>query len=303
MFKNSRIYNVIEAPSFSTEELEEAMEGQSAKDLSKAQSKATGWTPPGGRKSDTLVHEVQAQRLMAVMTQQRVLPASVIKDELSERADALETSRGEKVTAKERASLKEEITAELMPRAFVKKTVTLVWWDMRRNRIVVDATSAARAEEILDHLRETLGSLKITPFSTADMPATSMTSWLREPSTRPEWLSMGGDATLKAPGDDTTFAIRSGDMDGEEVETMLNNGSVVSKLTLNCEGQASFELDSELALKKIKLDDRVIEEGQEVEEEDPIGRLETDFIIMADALSTLYGLLEEALGGAEAEAA
>lgn len=304
MIKKARVYNLIEAPEITLQDLEDAMDEHRARDLEGPQAKGLGWTSPAGRGSEALTVEIQAQRLLCVMKQKRLLPDSVIKDELEERKEALETRQGSKLPKKEITALKEEITEELLPRAFVKKTSTMVWWDTRRNRIVIEASSGAEAEDVLNLLRETLGSLKVVPLATKNLPVRVMTEWLKDPSSRPAWLSLGTDVTLKATDEDVTYTIKKGELDGGEgdaIEAMLEKGCTVEKLMLDVEGEASFEVDAQLTLKKVQLSDRIVEEMNNVEDDDPLGRLQTEFIITADTLSNIIGMLSESMGGATVE--
>lgn len=306
MIKKARVYNLVEAPEITLQDLEDAMNEHRAHDLDGPQAKGLGWTSPAGRSGESLTMEIQAQRLLCVMKQERLLPAGIIKEEVDERKEALETRQGGKLSTKEITALKQEITEELLPRAFVKKTSTMVWWDTRRNRIVIEASSSAQAEDILNLLRETLGSLKVVPLATQNLPVRVMTEWLKDPSSRPAWLSLGSDVTLKATDEDVTYSIKKGELDGGEgdaIEAMLEKGCTVEKIMLDVEGEASLEVDAQLTLKKIQLSDRVVEEMNNVEDDDPLGRLQTEFIITADTLSSIIGMLGESMGGVTVEKA
>lgn len=62
--------------------------------------------------------------------------------------------------------MKERVTEELMPRAFVKKRTTFVWIDPVNGWFVVDAGSPAKAEEVIEHLRHCLDTFLLKPVHT-----------------------------------------------------------------------------------------------------------------------------------------
>lgn len=91
---------------------------------------------------------------------------------------------------------------------------------------------------------------------------------------------------------------RQFDLDGEEIQTALNLGRVVSKLALEVEGRVALVLGEDMALKSLKFADAVIDEANAQEDgEDPILRLETDFALMAQVLSGVIEQMTAWLGG------
>ena len=74
--------------------------------------------------------------------------------------------------------LKERVTEELRGRALTRRTVTRAWLDPVNGWLVVDASGAARAEAVIETLRDTLGSLAVQFLETERSPALSMASWV-----------------------------------------------------------------------------------------------------------------------------
>ncbi len=173
-----------------------------------------------------------------------------------------------------------------------------LWWDTKRQLIGVNASSRTRAEDVLDLLRETLGSLKATPLSSQTLPIRAMTTWLGDPSSRPSDLQLGDQVELKAKGDDGVLRARQVDLDSDEIQQLLESGRQASKLAISLEGRLSFVLHDDLALKSLRFGDALIEEADHADDgDDALARLETDFILMAQALSDDVTRLLEWLGG------
>ncbi|MEL7893465.1 recombination-associated protein RdgC [Vreelandella neptunia] len=298
-FKHLHLYRIHEQQLLSPEQMAVVLDEQRAKSLGNADARRLGWTAPAGRLGGgQLLHEIQGHRLISALRQERMLPASVVKEEVDEQVAEIEASEGRKVTRKEKTALKEQATEALLPRAFVRSQKIDLWWDIERQLIGVNTSSRARAEDVLDLLRETLGSLKVTPLSTQTMPIRAMTTWVDDAASRPADLQLGDNVELKAKGDDGVVRARQVDLDSDEMQQLLESGRQASKLALSIEGQLSFILHDDLALKSLRFGDALIEEADHTDDgDDALARLETDFILMAGSLRTNVARLVEWLGG------
>lgn len=298
-FKHLHLYRLHAAVEVSAEQLAAALAEHAAKPLGNADARRLGWTAPAGRLGGgQLIHEIQGHRLISALRQERLLPGSVVKEEVDAEVANIEAEEGRKVTRKEKTALKERITEELMPRAFVRSQKIDLWWDTERQLIGVNTSSRARAEDVLDLLRETLGSLKVTPLSTQTLPIRAMTTWLDDTTSRPADLQLGDNVELKAKGDDGVVRGRQVDLDSDEMQQLLESGRQASKLALSIEGQLSFILHDDLALKSIRFGDALIEMADELDDgDDALVRMESDFILMAQCLRASVERLVEWLGG------
>ncbi|MCH4810505.1 recombination-associated protein RdgC [Vreelandella neptunia] len=298
-FKHLHLYRLHDAPELSSDALASALQEHAAKPLGNADARRLGWTAPAGRMGGgQLVHEIQSHRLLSALRQERLLPASVVKEEVDELVADIEASESRKVTRKEKTAFKEQVTENLLPRAFVRSQKIDLWWDTKGQMIGINASSRTRAEDILDLLRETLGSLKVTPLSSQTLPIRAMTTWLGDVASRPADLQLGDQVELKAKGDDGVLRARQVDLDSDEIQQLLESGRQASKLAISLEGRLSFVLHDDLALKSLRFGDALIEEADHADDgDDALARLETDFILMALALSTDIPRLIEWLGG------
>lgn len=298
-FKHLHIYRLHDVQARSLGEIDTLLAQHSAKPLGNADARRIGWTPPAGRLGGgQMLHPLQGHMLISALRQERLLPASVVAEEVADKVAEIEASEGRKVTRKEKTALKEQITEELMPRAFVRSQKIDLWWDTERNLIGVNTSSRARAEDVLDLLRETLGSLKATPLSSQTLPIRAMTTWLYHPSLRPADLLLGDTVELKAKGDDGVVRAKLVDLDSDEIQQHCESGRQASKLALSIEGQLSFILHDDLALKSLRFGDALIEEADHADDgDDALARFETDFILMAGSLRQNVERLLEWLDG------
>lgn len=298
-FKNILLFRVHNQALLSPEQMEVILAESAAKPLADMDARRIGWTPPAGRLGNgTFLHEAQGQRLLTALRQERLLPASVVKEEVEERAASIEAAEGRKVTRKEKTAFKEQVTEDLLPRAFVRSQRFDLWWDTERSLIGINASSRSRAEDVLDLLRETLGSLSVTPLATQALPMRSMTTWLGDPASRPADMQIGDQVELKAKGDDGVLRARQVDLDSDEMQQLLESGRQASKMAITLEDRLSFVMHDDLALKSLRFGDALIEEADQSDDgDDALVRLETDFVIMAGALGQAVDRILEWLGG------
>ncbi|MGQ7249455.1 recombination-associated protein RdgC [Halomonas sp. V046] len=302
-FKHLHLYRLHGGSDIDAGSLESALAEQAFRPLGGAEARRIGWTTPAGRAGTQYLHELQGQRLMTALRQERILPASVVREEVEERAETIEATEGRKLRRQEKQAIKEQVYEELLPRAFVRSQKTDLWWDSRRNLIAINSSSRKRAEELLDLLRETLGSLKVTPLAAQTLPMRAMTTWLNDEASRPADMLMGDQVELKAKGDDGVLRARQVDLDSDDIQRLLESGRQASKLALGLEGRLTFVLHDDLAVKSLSFDDALIEEANQTEDgDDAIVRLETDFLLMAQSLGESVDRLIEWLGG-EAQSA
>ncbi len=296
-FKHLHLYRLHDTEVIPLDALEERLAEQAFRPLGGSEATRLGWRTPGGRTSPRFVHEVQGHRLLSALRQERVLPSAVVREEVEERAADREAAEGRPLPRRERQAIKEQVYEEFLPRAFVRSQRLDLWWDTRGGLIGINASSRKRAEEILDLLRQTLGSLKVTPLATQMMPIRAMTAWLSDAGQRPEGLILGDQVELKAK-DEGVVRARQMDLDSDEIKQLLENDRQVTRLALEVEGQLAWTLHDDLALKSLRFADAVIDEAAQADDgDDAILRLETDFALMAQTLAPVITQLTRWLGG------
>ncbi|ARS54214.1 recombination-associated protein RdgC [Kushneria konosiri] len=297
-FKHLQLYRLLDEHDWSMDQLTQALDTYRFAPVTETQARRVGWAAPAGRHGDQLVHEIQGHRLMTLLRQERLLPSAVVKETLDERVETLTAQQGYPPGRRDKLALKERIVEELLPRAFTRTTRTDLWWDTKRRLIGINASSAKRAEEILDVLRESLGSLKVIPLAPQTPAGRTMTTWLTDPTTRPEGVVLGDQIELRAKGDDGILRARSIDPDGEEVRMSLDVGRQASKLALNIEEQMTLVLQEDMSIKSIRFADAVLKEIDDTDSDDnPVMQMETEFALMAHVLGETAERLMQWLGG------
>jgi recombination associated protein RdgC len=299
-FKNIRAYRLTSSFDLSPEQLGEKLAQRGFQPCAKSQAMSAGWVPPLGGESSELVHAAGGRMLLKLKREERLLPATVVREQLEEKVATIEAEQGRKVYRKERLTMKDEIVADCLPRAFTRSAGVYAYIDTRANWIFVDAASAGRAEELLNLLRECIGSFPVLLPQVNNAPAATMTGWLVHHNL-PDDFALGEECELRDPGDEGgVVRCRGVDLLSEEVETHLHAGKQVARLSLSWEERLSLVLAEDLCLRRLKFSDELMKENEAIPEADNAARLDADFALMSDAVTSLQERILVLFGG-EAE--
>ncbi|WP_131111105.1 recombination-associated protein RdgC [Sulfuricystis thermophila] len=253
-----------------------------------------GWVFP--RQEGAFVHAVGGQWLLALGVEQKLLPATVIRQTAQERAAIIEREQGRKVGRKEMRDLYERVMEELLPKAFSQRRTTWAWIDPLHGWLVVDAGSDARADEFMEVLLTTIDDLAPRPLQTQVSPSAAMTAWLaaQEP---PAGFSFDSDLELRAASRSQS-AIRyvHHDIGGPEIAAHIAAGKLVTRLGLTWNDKISFVLTDKLAIKRLAFLD-VLKEQSEKAAAGADDQFDADFALMAGELARMFDDLLVALGG------
>jgi recombination associated protein RdgC len=256
-----------------------------------------GWVPPLGGESEQLVHGAAGRLLLKMKREEKLLPSTVVREQLEEKVAAIEAAQGRKVYRKERLNLKDEIVQDCLPRAFSRSSYIHAYIDIKANWIFVDSASASRAEELLNLLREGIGSFPVLLPQVNNAPTAVMTAWLLHRSL-PDDFELGQECELREPGEEGgVVRCRGVDLLSEEVETHLHAGKQVARLALGWDERVSLLLAQDLCLRRLRFADELMKENEDIPEADQAARLDADFALMADAITGLQARILALFGG------
>ncbi|MFV2029329.1 recombination-associated protein RdgC [Neisseria sp. S1] len=234
--------------------------------------------------------------LVALKKEEKVLPAGVIRDILEERVADIQNAEARNVGRKEKQELKEQITDDLLPRAFTRSSRIQAVFDTKHGFLLINNAASAKAETMLTKLREALGGLEASLPNTKQSPSSLMTEWLLQGSAQ-GGFELDSDCELKGTGDVVpTVKVSKQDLTADEVVQHVKNGKTVTQLGLTWRDQISFILTQDFTLKRIQYLD-VLQEEAENHGDDAASFAFASQILMSEALSTMIGELVSYLGG------
>lgn len=248
MFKNLTVFRLETTWFMSPEELRGALAAHPLRDCGALESETTGWLPMA---DSDLVLTVEKHLLISYGIRTKILPASVIKEEVAQRAVAFEAARGFKPSRRVLRDLKEAVTVELLPQALSRLRVVQAWIDPAAGTIAVDASSMSLAETVIEGLREALGELPVRPWVAETSPARTMSAWLAE-GEPPEAFAINTQCELA--GNDAArkrISYHNTELKTAEIRAHLNGGMRCSRLGLVWLNRMSIVLNEQLQLLRL----------------------------------------------------
>lgn len=295
-FRNLRIYRFKQPFNVPAENLEQALSTCVFRACGSLETHAMGWEPPLGRDGQTLVHAANGCLMVCARREERLLPACVVSEVLADKVAEIEDAESRQVKRKEQAELRDQITTELMPRAFTRSTRLFAYIDPGQQLLFVDSASAPRAEELVTLLRKSLGSFNVCPLDTATAPASILTSWVS--GQPPADFSLMDECELRELTEDGgVVRCKQVDLTGTEVETHLAAGRQIVRLAIEWDEQLACVLGDDLVVRRLRFLDLVQQEADDAHSDDAATNFDAEFSILNAELSRFIPRLIEVMGG------
>ena len=291
-FKNLIVYRLPADWAVSAAELEAQLAARPLLACSPLETQSRGWVAPSS--TGRLVHTVNLQHLIALGVNQKLLPASVVRQVVAERAEVLAQEQGHPVGRRQMRDLKMRVTEELRAKALTRRRITRAWIDPEHGWLAVDAAGAPKAEELIETLRDTLGSLAVQLIETERSPQVAMATWLQL-GEAPLRLTIEQDLELQA-GNSSKSTIRylRHPLERREIQGHLSAGMYPLRLGLTWNDRISFVLTEKMQLKRLEF----LNISQDKPEDDEAAeeQFDADFAVMAGELAKLIDDVVAALG-------
>jgi len=298
-FKNLQIYRFTQPFELDATTLGQQLQQQAFVPCGGQDTTRSGWVPPLGRHGSEFVHATNGYLMLCAKRQDKLLPAAVINEEVEQKALEIEAREARQLPRKERRALRDEVYFSLLPRAFVRSSLQYAYIAPREQLLIVDAASAKRAEDLLQDLRDALGSLSVIPLVSKQQPIEVMTRWLGQGRCE-SGFAPGEECELRDNANiNSVIRCKNQDLAAAEIVNHLKTGMHVSKLALNWQQRLEFVLDEKLVVKRLRFADMVQEQASEIEADDAGAQFDVDFSIMALELSAFIKDLTAAFGGVE----
>jgi recombination associated protein RdgC len=297
-FRNLVLYRLPAGWSVSAAQLEEKLDSRPLQACGALEMLSRGWVAPSS--SGRRVHTLNQHHLIALGVEQKLLPAAIVRQEALRRAKLKEDSQGFPVGRRQMRDLKQQVSEELRARALTRQRRTRAWIAPQGGWCVVDAASAGKAEELIDMLRDTLGTFAVQFVQTQRSAHTSMAAWLTHGSA-PDGLTLDQDLTLTtADGTKSTVRYTRHALDLREIRSHLQAGKYPAQLGLCWNDRVAFMLTEKLTIKRVQflnLEPDVQAPESNAAQIEPAEKFDADFALMTGELSLLLEAVLQSLGG------
>lgn len=299
-FKNLLVYRLGAEWKVEPRVLENILAGRALQPCNSFDMESHGWLPP--KEGDPFLYTLNRHWLMTLGVEQKLLPASIIRQVAAERAAELAKKQGHSIGRKQLREIKERVLDELMPRALARRLTTAAWVDPDNRWFVVDSAADAKGERLLETLRKSGNEFPAKRLDTQLSPGAAMTGWLASGEISADF-TIDQDLELRA-GDAnkaTVRYVRHG-LTGKDIQAHITGGKVATRLGMTWKDKISFVLTETLQIKRIAFLNLLRQETDQ-NADNKADQFDLDFALMTGELSQMLADLTQLLGGDKPAAA
>jgi recombination associated protein RdgC len=298
-FKNAQVYRLPENwhAQVSPADIDEQLCRRAFQPCGAQDAESRGWVSPAPQNGFSHLHTVGAHWMVCLQIETKILPAAVIKQEAEERAEVIAQQQGYKPGRKQMKEIREQVLQALLPTALKKRRKVFAWIDPVGGWLVIDAPSQARAEDVLEVLRQSLDVLPLGMVRTEVSPTSAMADWLAG-GEGPEHFKIDQDCELRAVTEDkASVRYTRHSLEGDGIREHLTAGKLPTRLALTFDDRISFVLTEKLEIKRLDFLDVIQDELHTQQPEDAAQLFDAGFTLMSLEMSRLIPALVAAMGG------
>ncbi|MGR3906551.1 recombination-associated protein RdgC [Burkholderia sp. SR8] len=293
-FKNLQLHRLPAPWAVTADQMEKWLAPHAFQPGTSIEMQRVGWASP--RDDGALVYSINRQMLLVFRSEKKLLPASVVNQVAKARALEIEEQQGFKVGRKQLRELKEQVTDELLPRAFSIRRDTRVWIDTANGWLVIDAAAQALADEVRSLLVKSIDALPLAGVHLARSPVASMTDWLLS-GEAPGGFTVDQDAELRSSGEGgATVRYVGHALEASDMRRHIEAGKQCMRLAMTWDDRISFVLTPSLTIKRVTPLD-VLKEAADPTAQNDDERFDSDVTLMTGELARMLTSLVDSLGG------
>jgi recombination associated protein RdgC len=286
-FKNMTAFKIEEG--FDKEKFAEDMTKMAFIPCSGLQRSTKGFVNPLV-KSDECIYSFNNLMLFCLLTEEKILPTSVINEQAQIRVEELE-SGGERIGKSQKAEIKEQIEQQLLPQAFSRHKRLFGYFDLTNNYLIFDSANSNQVNEAIEQFRKVVDFLKVTPLIKEETDA--LTSWFVD-NGYPIDIEIGEKCKLVSDAGDgvANISCQGSSMLTDNIKSFIETGGHITEMAVVWKEQLSMNVNSNLQFKAIKFLDGV----KDLNDSDDLSGLykqEADLLIMSDIFAELLNAVQD----------
>jgi recombination associated protein RdgC len=258
--------------------------------------RSSGWVAINPGAGELLARRLNGADLLKLRSQSRLLPASAINEALEDRLDEYRARMQEEPGRREKRRLKAETRDELLPKALLKSDRILGYVDISSKIIAIDTAQASVAERFLDILRIPFDNLSVKPLK-YKQPVSELLARMFLGNS-PDKFSIGRECRMQDATDaGSTVRWNDFDLSNATIRNHVADGMNLTHLAIEYDNVLGCVIDENGTLSKLRflgMDDK-----ETMPDNDPLGRLDAEFVLVSGTLRQLTADLEKLLGGFE----
>lgn len=289
LIKQAQIFQLTELGS-SLENLEEKLEQLEFKACNPSMAISCGWISPledfsEEEESDHLKCKIGDYIILCLKIEEKILPNTVVQQELKEQIKQIGSLEDRKVGQKERFILKVQIIAKLLPKAFSQFSKIYAYIDLKKECLILGTVNTKKTAQFISLFKKILPE-EIQSFTEITTLSNIMTSWL-ETQDCPPVFSIATNCVLQDPNNQMRMIrCQHQDLGSPNIQALAKDGYKIGQLALTWQDRIDFILTNRLLLSSIRFQDQFLEQMKEADLT-PKQQFYSNFLIMAEELSNL----------------
>ena len=293
MFRNIRYYRLDNAWPESEEKVSDALSNAAFQPCGPLTERSSGFMPVYAETSDDLARRVNGADLIKLRSQSRVLPAAVINEELEQRIEEYRGRMQEAPSQREKRRMKAEARDELMPKAMLKSDKIWGYVDLKEKVLGIDSALPTAAERFLRRLSAGVENINPRPLQ-FNKPVQDLLTRIFL-GNAPAQFSIGRECRMQDASDASSKVRWTGfDLREKSIRNHVADGMRLTHLEIVYDNVLRFVLDENGVLSKLRI---VGMDDESDDNNDPLARLDSEFVLTTGTLRLLLADLRKALDG------
>lgn len=290
LFKQVQLFNLNKEISIKTSSVLPKLEALQFTPCLPSFPSSCGWAAPLQEEHAPLVHQAGKYLVFCVQHEEKILPASVVRDAVEEKIKEIEQREDRKVYAKEKRDMRTEMTQTMLPKAFSKKALVYGYIDTEEQLLVLNTTHKERTKIFLSLLKKSL-DVDATPLKLKKVGYV-LTQWINSDAV-PKGVTILDKSVLQDPNQvQRIIRTQAQDIYSTPMQDFLKEGFEIKQLALAWQDAIEFTIAEGLIIKNIKYRDELLSASEE-EIEHAAQKFDANFIIMAETFNQLVPVLLE----------
>lgn len=294
MFRNLRFYRITSPWPASEEKLSGVLSENPFSPCGAYSERTAGWEAPAEYEGAPLCRRLNGADLLQLRTQSRVLPVAAIKEAMEAKVLEYRSRMEQEPPRGELRRLKEDTKDELLPKALLKSERTRGCFIIAESILAIDAATDARAEWFIDQLRTCFGQFICTPLTFNKPPGELLKRiFLGE---TPFGFSLGRECRMQDQSDIKSIATwREFELAEQSIRRHVTEGMNLTHLGVGFDELLNCVINQDGVVSKLKFITGDADDRHDFE--DPLARMDADFVLLSGTIQNLVGNLKKLLGG------
>jgi recombination associated protein RdgC len=284
-FKQLQLFQLLDSARYPLDALLERLEPLAFKPCLPSMPSSIGWVSPLDEEGATLTRAANGYIMLCMQVEEKILPASVIRQTMDEKIKKIEALEDRKIRQQEKLTLKDEAVMTLLPKAFSKLTRVYGYIDIQNQWLVLGTTHGGKTEQFISlfkkSISEKIHSLELKKLSPI------MTRWLQGKSNLTAFSIEKNCLLQDQNQQNRTIRCQQQDLFAPSIQSLIKDGCEAKQLALFWHDRVSFVLADDFSLRSIQFQEAVITQIKDIEAETKQQQFDADFLILTDVLSSL----------------